>query len=109
MVSTPQIATRIAAMHAVRRETPKMPIAPRSVVMNLGIPLGVFVLSQLVDRFGRKPQLIILMPLSGILGLAWSFVPADQTALIMALGFIMVAMVYYWSLICKGKRYRLLS
>lgn len=73
-----------------------------SVVMNLGIPLGVFVLSQLVDRFGRKPQLIILMPLSGILGLAWSFVPADQTALIMALGFIMVAMVYYWSLICSS-------
>lgn len=73
-----------------------------SVVMNLGIPVGVFILSQLIDKFGRKPQLIILLPLSGILGVAWSFVPADQTILIMVLGFIMVAIVYYWSIIVSS-------
>lgn len=73
-----------------------------SVVMNLGIPVGVFILSLLIDKFGRKPQLIILLPLSGILGVAWSFVPADQTILIMVLGFIMVAIVYYWSIIVSS-------
>lgn len=73
-----------------------------SVVINLGIPLGVFLLSCFIDKFGRKPQLIIMMPLSGICGIIWSFIPADQTVLIMIVGFIMAAMVYYWSLICSS-------
>lgn len=73
-----------------------------SVVINLGIPVGVAIMSALVDKFGRKPQLIVMLPLSGICGFAWSFIPADQTILIMAVGFIMAAMVYYWSLIVSS-------
>lgn len=41
-----------------------------SVVINLGIPAGVAIMSLLIDRFGRKPQLIILLPLSGVCGFA---------------------------------------
>ena len=73
-----------------------------SVVINLGIPVGVAIMSALIDRFGRKPQLIVMLPLSGLCGFAWSFIPADQTILIMAVGFIMAAMVYYWSLIVSS-------
>lgn len=73
-----------------------------SVVINLGIPVGVAIMSLLIDRFGRKPQLIILLPLSGVCGFAWSLIPADQTILIMAVGFVMAAMVYYWSLIVSS-------
>ena len=73
-----------------------------SVVINLGIPLGVFIMSMLIDKFGRKPQLIIMLPLSGACGFGWSMIPADQTVLIMAVGFIMAAMVYYWSLIVSS-------
>ncbi len=73
-----------------------------SVVINLGIPAGVAIMSLLIDRFGRKPQLIILLPLSGVCGFAWSLIPADQTILIMAVGFVMAAMVYYWSLIVSS-------
>lgn len=73
-----------------------------SVVINLGIPVGVAIMSALIDRFGRKPQLIVMLPLSGLCGFAWSFIPVDQTILIMAVGFIMAAMVYYWSLIVSS-------
>lgn len=73
-----------------------------SVVINLGIPAGVAIMSLLIDRFGRKPQLIILLPLSGVCGFVWSLIPADQTILIMAVGFVMAAMVYYWSLIVSS-------
>lgn len=73
-----------------------------SVVINLGIPVGVAIMSALIDRFGRKPQLIVMLPLSGLCGFAWSFIPADQTILIMAVGFIMATMVYYWSLIVSS-------
>lgn len=73
-----------------------------SVVINLGIPVGVAIMSALIDKFGRKPQLILMMPLSGVCGFLWSMIPADQTILIMAVGFVMAAMVYYWSLICSS-------
>ena len=73
-----------------------------SVVINLGIPVGVFIMSMLIDKFSRKMQLIVMLPLSGVAGLLWSFIPADQTMLIMAVGFVMAAMVYYWSLIVSS-------
>lgn len=73
-----------------------------SVVINFGIPVGVAIMSALIDRFSRKAQLIVMLPLSGICGFAWSFIPADQTILIMVVGFIMAAMVYYWSLIVSS-------
>ena len=73
-----------------------------SVVINLGIPVGVAIMSALIDKFPRKVHLCITLPLSGIAGFAWSMIPADQTILIMAVGFVMAALVYYWSLIVSS-------
>ena len=73
-----------------------------SVVINLGIPVGVAIMESIIDKFPRKVHLCITLPLSGIAGFAWSMIPANQTILIMAVGFVMAALVYYWSLIVSS-------
>lgn len=68
----------------------------------VGIPVGVALLSVFVDKFGRKPQLIIGFLGSGILGYLWTLIPIDQVILIVLVGFFMAAWTYYWSLICSS-------
>lgn len=68
----------------------------------IGIPVGVALLSVFVDKFGRKPQLIIGFLGSGILGYLWTLIPIDQVILIVLVGFFVAAWTYYWSLICSS-------
>lgn len=68
-----------------------------TVAITLGAPIGVLIMSAIVDRFGRKPQFMVMIPLSGAVGFAWAMIPVDQIVLIMVVGFISTAMVYYWT------------
>ena len=73
-----------------------------SVVINLGIPVGVALMSLVIDRFNRKTLLCSTLVISAIACFGWSSIPADQTIAIMAVGFIMAALVYFWSLIVSS-------
>ncbi|MDO5334958.1 MAG: MFS transporter [Coriobacteriia bacterium] len=73
-----------------------------SVVINLGIPVGVFVMSMVIDKFNRKTLLCSTLVISAIACFAWSSIPANETIIIMVVGFIMAALVYFWSLIVSS-------
>lgn len=68
----------------------------------IGIPVGIFTLSMLVDRFGRKPQLMIGMLGSGLFGFLWSMIPVDQIIPIVVMGFFLAAWTNYWGLIASS-------
>lgn len=65
-----------------------------TVVMQLGIPVGVGLLTLYVEKVNRKTILIVSFILIAILGYGWSLIPADNVALVMAVGFL-VCMVTY--------------
>jgi len=73
-----------------------------TAVILLGIPTGIAILSLLVDRWGRKPQLIIGILGSGLIGYIWSLIPVDMIPLIVVMGFILAAWTNYWGLIASS-------
>lgn len=66
-------------------------------VMQAGIPCGVFLMSCLVEHFDRKKWFCVMLTIVGFAGLLWSQIPADQTILIMAVGFVLCMLTYGWS------------
>lgn len=58
-----------------------------TVVMQLGIPVGVGALTFYVDKVNRKIILCVTYVLIAILGPIWSMMPTDQPALVMIFGF----------------------
>lgn len=73
-----------------------------SVVINLGIPVGVALMSLVIDKYNRKTLLCSTLVLSAVALFGWSAIPADQTVLVMGVGFVMAALVYFWSLIVSS-------
>ena len=59
-----------------------------TVVMQLGIPVGVGLLTFYVEKVNRKTILIVSYVLIAILGPIWSMLPTDQPALVMGFGFL---------------------
>lgn len=59
-----------------------------TVVMQLGIPVGVGLLTFYVEKVNRKTILIVTFVLIAILGPIWSMLPTDQPALVMFFGFL---------------------
>lgn len=59
-----------------------------TVVMQLGIPVGVGALTFYVEKVNRKTILIATYILIAILGPVWSLLPTDQPYLVMAFGFL---------------------
>ncbi len=59
-----------------------------TVVMQLGIPVGVGLLTFYVEKVPRKGILIVTFILVAILGPIWSMCPTDNPGLIMFLGFL---------------------
>ena len=59
-----------------------------TVVMQLGIPVGVGALTLYVEKVNRKTILIVTYVLVAILGPIWAMLPTDQPALVMFFGFL---------------------
>ena len=60
-----------------------------TVVMQLGIPVGVGALTFYVEKVNRKTILIVTYVLIAIIGPVWASLPTDNTALIMFVGFLL--------------------
>ena len=59
-----------------------------TVVMQLGIPVGVGALTFYVEKVNRKTILIVTYILVAILGPIWASLPTDQPELVMFFGFL---------------------
>lgn len=70
-----------------------------TVVMLVGAPVGIFILSMLADKFNRKPALVVTLIATAICGYLWSLIPVENTGLIMGVGFVLCALVYYYALL----------
>lgn len=70
-----------------------------SFVMLIGAPVGIFILSALADKHPRKGGMIVTLLLVAVCGYLWSLVPVDQVYLIMAIGFVLCCLAYYYSLL----------
>ncbi len=60
-----------------------------TVVIQLGIPVGVGLLTFYVEKVNRKTILIATYVLIAIVGPIWAMLPADNTILIMIIGFLL--------------------
>ena len=60
-----------------------------TVVMQLGIPVGVGLLTFYVEKVNRKVILCTTYVLIAIIGPIWASLPTDNTALIMFVGFLL--------------------
>ena len=60
-----------------------------TVVMQLGIPVGVGALTFYVEKVGRKTILIVTYLLIAIIGPIWASLPTENTGLIMFIGFLL--------------------
>lgn len=60
-----------------------------TVVMQLGIPVGVGALTFYVDKVNRKTILCTTYVLIAILGPLWAMVPTDNPAMVMFVGFLL--------------------
>ena len=60
-----------------------------TVVMQLGIPVGVGLLTFYVEKVNRKTILIVTYVLIAIVGPIWAMLPTDNTVLIMIVGFLL--------------------
>ncbi len=60
-----------------------------TVVMQLGIPVGVGLLTFYVEKVNRKVILCTTYVLIAIIGPVWASLPTDNTALIMFVGFLL--------------------
>lgn len=65
-----------------------------NVVMQLGIPVGIGLLTFYVEKVDRKVILIVSCIAIAILGPVWSLLPMDNTALIMGFGFLVCACTF---------------
>lgn len=65
-----------------------------TVVMQLGIPVGVGLLSLYVEKVNRKTILITTFILIAALGYGWSLIPADNVYLVMFVGFLVCLVTY---------------
>ncbi len=65
-----------------------------TVVMQLGIPVGIFLLGFIVEKINRKPLLIGTFLICAVGGILWSFIPADQTGWVMFVGFLLCLVLY---------------
>ncbi len=70
-----------------------------TVVMLIGAPVGIWVLSMTADRVNRKPALIVSLCLLAVSGFLWTLVPVDNIPMIMFVGFIMCCIDYYYALL----------
>lgn len=65
-----------------------------TVVMQLGIPVGVGALTLYVEKVNRKTILIVTYVLIAVIGFGWSYIPADQVYLVMFVGFLVCLVTY---------------
>ena len=65
-----------------------------TVVMQLGIPVGVGALTFYVEKVNRKTILIGSYLAVAILGPIWSLLPTDNTAIIMGFGFLVCVFTF---------------
>ena len=65
-----------------------------TVVMQLGIPVGVGLLTFYVEKVNRKTILIVTYVLIAICGPVWASLPTDNTVLIMAFGFLLCVFTF---------------
>lgn len=70
-----------------------------TVVMLIGAPFGIFLLSLFADKHGRKKGLIICLLLLALCAYLWSLIPIDNIFAIMVVGFILCSILYYYSLL----------
>ncbi len=60
-----------------------------TVIMQLGIPVGVGLLTFYVEKVNRKTILIVTYVLIAIIGPIWAMLPTENTVLIMVVGFLL--------------------
>ena len=65
-----------------------------TVVNQLGIPVGVGLLTFYVEKVNRKTILIVTYVLVAILGPVWSMLPVENTALVMLFGFFVCVFTF---------------
>jgi putative MFS transporter len=65
-----------------------------TVVMQLGIPVGVGLLTFYVEKVNRKTILIVTYILVAICGPIWASLPTDNTVLIMVFGFFLCVFTF---------------
>ena len=65
-----------------------------TVVMQLGIPVGVGLLTFYVEKVNRKTILIVTYILIAVLGPVWSMLPTDQPWLVMGFGFLVCVFTF---------------
>lgn len=65
-----------------------------TVVMQLGIPVGVGALTFYVEKVNRKTILIATYIAIAILGPVWSLLPTDNIALVMGFGFLVCVFTF---------------
>ena len=70
-----------------------------TVVMLLGAPFGIFLLSIFADKHDRKKGLIICLFLLAIFAYVWSLIPMDNIFALMSVGFIVCAILYYYAIL----------
>lgn len=70
-----------------------------TVVMLIGAPFGIFLLSLFADKHKRKKALIICLLLLAVCAYLWSLIPIGNTFALMAVGFILCSILYYYSLL----------
>ncbi len=70
-----------------------------TVVMLIGAPFGIFFLGVFADKHDRKKGLVVCLLLLAFCAYVWSLIPADAIIAIMAVGFVLCAVLYYYSLL----------
>lgn len=70
-----------------------------TVVMLIGAPFGIFLLSLFADKHDRKKGLIVCLLLLAICAYLWSLIPTSNIFALMAVGFILCSILYYYSLL----------
>lgn len=90
--------TMIALVYTIQMWTPTIFVmrgfdvtysTAMTVVMQLGIPVGAFLLSFYVDKVDRTTILIVSLVLCAIGGFLWSCIPSQEVAAIMLCGFLL--------------------
>jgi putative MFS transporter len=70
-----------------------------TVVMLIGAPFGIFLLSLFADKHDRKKGLIVCLLLLAICAYLWSLIPTSNIFALMAVGFVLCSILYYYSLL----------
>ena len=70
-----------------------------TVVMLIGAPFGIFLLSLFADKHSRKKGLIVCLLLLAVCAYLWSLIPTSNIFALMTVGFILCSILYYYSLL----------